>query len=167
MHYWNIEPYLAFGPSAHGFDGKNRWSNIDSLSHYMNTVDSDRSPICNKEHLTEINITNELVGFRMRTTKGLDLTKIPKALREEYRRKVMDVVIWSKANCGYCESAKTMFESRNIAYTENKIGDTHTREQLLEAVPDAKTVPQIFIDGNLIGGYHQLDNYFNPKENTE
>jgi len=42
--------------------------------------------------LTEINITNELVGFRMRMTKGLDLTKIPKALREEYRRKVMDVV---------------------------------------------------------------------------
>ena len=28
----------------------------------------------------------------MRMTKGLDLTKIPKALREEYRRKVMDVV---------------------------------------------------------------------------
>lgn len=79
----------------------------------------------------------------------------------------MDVVIWSKANCGYCESAKKMFESKNIAYTENKIGDTHTREQLLEAVPDAKTVPQIFIDGNLIGGYYQLDNYFNPKENTE
>lgn len=92
LHYWNIEPYLAFGPSAHGFDGKNRWYNIDSLDHYMNTVDSDRSPIRNKEHLTEINITNELVGFRMRMTKGLDLTKIPKALREEYRRKVMDVV---------------------------------------------------------------------------
>ena len=92
LHYWNIEPYLAFGPSAHGFDGKNRWYNIDSLDHYINTVDSDRSPICNKEHLTEINITNELVGFRMRMTKGLDLKKIPKALREEYRRKIMNVV---------------------------------------------------------------------------
>ena len=92
LHYWSIEPYLAFGPSAHGFDGKNRWHNIESLDHYMNTVNMDRSPICNKEPLTEINITNELVGFSMRMTNGLDLKKIPIALREEYREKVMNVV---------------------------------------------------------------------------
>jgi len=92
LHYWNIEPYLAFGPSAHGFDGKNRWYNIESLDHYMNTVDLDRSPVCNKEYLTEINITNELVGFGMRMTKGLDLKKIPKILRKKYRKKIMNVV---------------------------------------------------------------------------
>ena len=30
LHYWRIDPYLAFGPSAHGFDGKTRYSNVRS-----------------------------------------------------------------------------------------------------------------------------------------
>ena len=79
----------------------------------------------------------------------------------------MNAVIWSKENCGYCESAKKLLEARNIAYTENKIGDTHTREHLLEAVPGATSVPQIFIDDTLIGGFRQLQNHFNPQENAE
>ena len=35
QHYWNLEPYLAFGPSAHGYDGKKRWWNVSSLDEYL------------------------------------------------------------------------------------------------------------------------------------
>jgi glutaredoxin len=38
----------------------------------------------------------------------------------------------------------------------NKIGDGFTRDELLEAVPTARTVPQIFIDEQLIGGFTEL-----------
>ena len=31
LHYWNINPYIGYGPSAHSFDGHIRWSNIKSL----------------------------------------------------------------------------------------------------------------------------------------
>ena len=69
----------------------------------------------------------------------------------------MSVVIWSKAGCGYCEMAKNLLTQRGLAFEERKIdGITWTREQLLEAVPNARTVPQIFMDGKLIGGYTEL-----------
>jgi glutaredoxin len=36
------------------------------------------------------------------------------------------------------------------------VGVNATREELLEAAPNARTVPQILINGNLIGGYDDL-----------
>lgn len=53
--------------------------------------------------------------------------------------------------------AKNWFKSRKLRYTEHKIGtDGFTREMLLEAVPTARTVPQIIIDGELVGGWDDL-----------
>lgn len=68
----------------------------------------------------------------------------------------MSIVIWSKPGCGYCEAAKNLLKQKGLSFEERKIGDGWSREQLLEAVPHAKTVPQIFIDGKLIGGYTEL-----------
>jgi glutaredoxin 3 len=62
--------------------------------------------------------------------------------------------------------AKNWFKSKNLEYTEHKIGTNgFTRENLLEAVPTARTVPQIIIDGKLIGGWDDLrksEFYANP-----
>jgi glutaredoxin len=53
--------------------------------------------------------------------------------------------------------AKNWMKSKNIAFTEHKIGTNgFTRENLLEAVPTARTVPQIIIDGELVGGWDDL-----------
>ena len=69
--------------------------------------------------------------------------------------------IWSKDNCPYCVQAKALLEQQGIAYEEKKIGAGYTKEQLLEAVPTARTVPQIFINNNLVGGFTQLQTYIN------
>jgi glutaredoxin len=68
----------------------------------------------------------------------------------------MKAVIWSKDHCPYCDQAKRLLELNRIEYEERKIGAGYTKEQLLEAVPTARTVPQIFLDGNLVGGYSEL-----------
>lgn len=68
----------------------------------------------------------------------------------------MKAIVWSKQQCPYCEQAKQLLAQRGIAYEERKIGSGFTREQLLEAVPTARTVPQIFLDGELIGGFNEL-----------
>lgn len=68
-------------------------------------------------------------------------------------------IIWSKYNCSYCDRARALLEQRNIDYEERKIGDGYTREDLLEAVPSARTVPQIFLDNKLIGGYTELQQH--------
>jgi glutaredoxin len=72
----------------------------------------------------------------------------------------MKVVIWSKDDCKFCEQAKNLLAIRKIEFVENKIGHGWTKEQLLESVPNAKTVPQIFINDNLIGGYSELKMFF-------
>lgn len=69
-------------------------------------------------------------------------------------------VIWSKYNCPYCDQARALLEQQGIPYEERKIGDGYTREDLLEAVPAARTVPQIFLDDRLIGGYTDLVKHF-------
>ncbi len=73
----------------------------------------------------------------------------------------MQAVIWSKDFCGYCDLAKRLLEQKGIKYEERKIGSGWTKEQLLESVPTARSVPQIFLDDKLIGGHDDLIKYFN------
>ena len=68
----------------------------------------------------------------------------------------MKAVIWSKYHCPYCDQAKALLTSKGIVFEEKKIGDGYTKEELLEAVPNARTVPQIFLDGELVGGFTEL-----------
>jgi glutaredoxin len=71
----------------------------------------------------------------------------------------MLAIVWSKDNCTFCDQAKALLEQRNIAYEEKKIGHGYTREDLLAAVPTARTVPQIFVNKNYIGGFTELRRY--------
>jgi glutaredoxin len=71
----------------------------------------------------------------------------------------MKNIVWSKVPCGFCEAAKTLLKSKNIEFEERMISKEWTMEQFLEAVPGAKTVPQIILDGKLIGTYEDLKNH--------
>jgi glutaredoxin len=68
----------------------------------------------------------------------------------------MKATVWSKYHCPYCDQAKALLTQKGIELEEKKIGDGYTKEDLLEAVPTARTVPQIFLDGQLIGGFTEL-----------
>lgn len=68
----------------------------------------------------------------------------------------MKAIVWSREQCTYCEQAKQLLAQRGITYEERKIGAGFTREQLLEAVPSARTLPQVFLDDELIGGFKEL-----------
>ena len=68
----------------------------------------------------------------------------------------MEAIVWSKPGCGFCTAAKTLLKSKNITVDERVIGDGWTKEQLMEAVPTARTVPQIFLDGEHVGGFNEL-----------
>lgn len=72
----------------------------------------------------------------------------------------MKAIVWSKDNCQNCVKAKTLLDLKGVPYEERKIGAGWTREQLLEAVPTARTVPQIFLDGAYFGGYEELSKVF-------
>ena len=68
----------------------------------------------------------------------------------------MKAIVWSKDQCPYCDQAKALLKSRNIEFEERNVSQDWTREQLLEAVPNARTVPQIFLNEELVGGFNEL-----------
>ena len=68
----------------------------------------------------------------------------------------MKAIVWSKYNCHYCDQAKALLKMKGIQFEERKIGDGYTKEDLLEAVPTARTVPQIFLGEELVGGFTEL-----------
>ena len=67
------------------------------------------------------------------------------------------VEIYTKALCGYCHRAKQLLGHKGVAFEEYDItlGGPKARE-MAERVPDARTVPQIFIDGVAVGGSDDL-----------
>ena len=65
-------------------------------------------------------------------------------------------IVWSKNHCPYCIQAKALLESRGIEYEERNINDGWDKEDLLAAVPTARTLPQIFLDEELVGGFTEL-----------
>ena len=68
----------------------------------------------------------------------------------------MKATVWSKYHCPYCDQAKALLTQKGIEFEEKKIGDGYTREDLLEAIPTARTVPQIFLDDAHVGGFNEL-----------
>lgn len=75
LHYWNLEPYLAFGPSAHGYDGKIRSWNISSLDSYIKKIENNQSPKGGSEILSSIDHYNEIIFNGLRTQNGIQLKK--------------------------------------------------------------------------------------------
>jgi glutaredoxin len=78
----------------------------------------------------------------------------------------MKAVVWSKYHCPYCDQAKALLTQKGIGFEEKKIGDGYAKEDLLEAVPNARTVPQIFLDGKLIGGFTELKKLFEQENQS-
>ena len=76
LHYWNLDPYLAFGPSAHGYDGHNRWWNISSLDAYIRKLEQKKMPLSGSETLSQIDHFNEIVLNGLRTKDGIQMRKI-------------------------------------------------------------------------------------------
>ena len=68
----------------------------------------------------------------------------------------MQAEIYSKTNCSYCVMAMNFFDSKKITYEVYSADDPDIFEEMLKRNPQARTVPQIFIDDILIGGYTDL-----------
>ena len=66
------------------------------------------------------------------------------------------VEIYTKSNCSYCEMAKQYFDSQDIEYSLHDVENVETFNELLNRNPSARTMPQIFINDQLIGGYTDL-----------
>jgi len=62
------------------------------------------------------------------------------------------IEIFSKANCPNCRSAKQLLLSNNFDYTEYDVGQPEHLVELMLRHPEARQMPQIFVDGQRVGG---------------
>jgi glutaredoxin len=70
-------------------------------------------------------------------------------------------VMYTKRNCKYCTDAMVELHNHNIPVQQLVVGYGVTTEELMQKVPDATTVPQIFVynednDETYVGGYTEL-----------
>ena len=78
---------------------------------------------------------------------------------------ISQIILYSKDNCGYCVKAKSLLNNLGLTYTEKKIENFLTTEALFEEIgKQVRSMPQIKINGELIGGYNQLVEYFIDKK---
>ena len=78
---------------------------------------------------------------------------------------ISQIVLYSKDNCGYCVKAKSLLNNLGLTYIEKKLENFLTTEALFEDIgKNVKSMPQIKIDGELIGGYNQLIEYLTDKK---
>ena len=75
----------------------------------------------------------------------------------------MTIVIYSKTNCVYCTKAKNLVKNLGLDYIEKSLEKDFGSDpsKMLEDIgKNVRQMPQIKIDGELIGGYNQLVEYF-------
>lgn len=71
----------------------------------------------------------------------------------------IQVDIWTRRGCSACTQAKQFFYSRKIKFNEHKLSnDPGVQMYFQQQTNNAKTVPQIIINGNRIGGFDDLLN---------
>ena len=72
----------------------------------------------------------------------------------------MRVEIYTKDNCVWCTRAKNLMNDFNISYLEYDLSDEDERKEFYKEVGEnVSTVPQVYINGNRIGGYKELSKW--------
>ncbi|NQZ53718.1 MAG: glutaredoxin 3 [Piscirickettsiaceae bacterium] len=66
------------------------------------------------------------------------------------------VEVYSSALCPYCVMAKKLLDRKGIEYTEIRIDADPAKRQEMMVKSQQRTVPQIFINNEAIGGYTDL-----------
>ena len=77
----------------------------------------------------------------------------------------MEIIVYSSVLCPYCKSAKELLESLDLKYKEILIDNApEVKKQMINKSSGKKTVPQVFIGDNHIGGYDNLKEIYDNKK---
>ena len=66
------------------------------------------------------------------------------------------IEIYGKENCGYCNMAKQLCESKGLDFVYKSLDVDYKQDDFFEKFPTARTFPQITMDGKAIGGFTEL-----------
>lgn len=67
-----------------------------------------------------------------------------------------EVIVYSTSYCPYCVRAKDLLKRKGAAFTELNAEDDAVRDDMIKKAGGRRTVPQIFINGQHVGGSDEL-----------
>jgi len=73
----------------------------------------------------------------------------------------MNIIVYSKSNCPNCTTAKALLDSKGLDFIERSIEDQEWRDVFTRQYPDIRQMPQIFINGQRVGGLAGLQQALN------
>ncbi|MDC0192721.1 glutaredoxin [Alphaproteobacteria bacterium] len=77
----------------------------------------------------------------------------------------MEVEIYSKTNCVFCDKAKMRLQKHNPKI--HMLDQDYNRDDFFKKFPNARTFPQIIIDKQHIGGYLELKKWLDQNSFNE
>jgi glutaredoxin 1 len=77
---------------------------------------------------------------------------------------ILKILIYGKPSCVYCDRAKELCSLKFYEFEYKDVTEAENLTELKSKVPNVKTVPQIFIDDGLIGGYDDFKVFVEAKE---
>ena len=66
------------------------------------------------------------------------------------------IEVFSGPECNYCKRAKVLLDEMRIDYIERDISIENHRTELIQRLPRTRSIPQIFVDDQHIGGFEDL-----------
>ena len=69
------------------------------------------------------------------------------------------IEIFTGPGCGYCTAAKRLLSARNLPFVERDISAPEVLAEMRRRLPNARTIPQIFMGDEHIGGYDDLSHH--------
>ncbi|MCB0284171.1 MAG: radical SAM family heme chaperone HemW [Calditrichaeota bacterium] len=82
--YWTHTNYLSFGPSAHSYWNKKRWSNVRALSRYLKNIEQGQTAVDFDESLSRETMIFERIMLGLRTKEGIDLKAFETNFEESF-----------------------------------------------------------------------------------
>lgn len=82
--YWNLNPYLGFGPSAHSFCNGKRWSEPSSFDLWSSNILNSENEGVFYEETDIVQQKTEFIFLGLRTKKGIDILKYKKLFGEDF-----------------------------------------------------------------------------------
>jgi glutaredoxin 3 len=64
----------------------------------------------------------------------------------------MNIIVYSRTGCPYCDKIKSVLEQRNLEYTLYELDVDFVRDEFYEEFGVGSTFPQVVLDGQKLGG---------------
>jgi len=97
--------------------------------------------------------------YYLRTEAKQRAENVSEKVEENKLKEVKQTIIYGKPNCPQCTMAKSLLDSRGIQYDYVDITTTGKSAAEVTGRPDVRSLPQVYLSGEYIGGFNELYNH--------